>query len=123
MESFWTDTPFGITILASLTLTMIASLCIATRNIVRVRAGGEAINDDAWIRLAAYLLGYAVIMLFVTYAAILVYYISGGVLDLIENRYSLSFNHLVWMAVQIWSVGIWLGTAMLIFRRVFHRWL
>jgi hypothetical protein len=70
-----------------------------------------------------YLPSYGAAMIVVTYGAILVYYIAGGVLDLIEGKYSLSFNYLVWTAVQIWSLGVWLGTAILIFRRMFRRWL
>ncbi len=123
MESFWTDTPFGITLLASLALTLIASLCIAARTIVRARAGH--VVDDHGMKLPAYLVGYALVMVIVTHAAILVYYLSGGVLDLIESWYSLSFSHLGWTVVRIWAVGVWLGTgtAALIFRRMFRRWL
>jgi hypothetical protein len=121
MKSFWTDTPFGITLLASIVLTMITSMCILSRIIVRVRAGNAV--DDNGMKLAAYLVSFAVMMVGVTYAAILVYYLSGGVLDLIEAWYSLSFSHLVWVVVRIWAVGVWLGTAALIFRRMFRRWL
>lgn len=123
MESFWTDTPFGITILASMALTMIASLYIAVRNIVRVRAGDAPTDDNAWLSLAAYLFGYALIMLFITYGAILVYYIAGGMLDLIESRYAVSFQQWIWQIRQVVSICAWLGAATLVFRRVFRRWL
>ncbi len=123
MENFWTDTPFGITLLASLCLTLIASFVLTAAQVIRSRRTRQRIDEDHWHRFAVYLPSYGAAMIVVTYGAILVYYIAGGVLDLIEGKYSLSFNYLVWTAVQIWSLGVWLGTAILIFRRMFRRWL
>ncbi len=121
MESFWTDTPFGITLLASLVLTMIASMSILTRTIVRVRAGH--VVDDHGMKLAAYLVGYALVMIGVTYLAILFYYLVGAVLDLIELRYAINFESVVWRIRLVGSLCVWLGTAAFIFRRMFRRWL
>lgn len=125
MENFWTDTPFGITILASLTLTMIASLCIVARNIVRVRAGDSPVNDDAWLRLAAYLLGYALVMLVVTYGAIIVYYLAGSLMGMFSVYQTLgaALGTQLWLVMQLAVSCLWLGSAALIFRRMFRRWL
>ena len=120
MEDFWTSTPCGITILASLTLTMIASLYIAVRNIVRV----DDAPDDG-ITLAAFLIGYALIMLFVMYGAIVVYYLAGSLISMfsVYQTLGVALGTQLWRVMQLAVSCLWLGNAALIFRRMFRRWL
>jgi len=102
---------------------MMGSIVLVVSHVVRFRTHAHLAGDAAWPKLTVCLFGYALVMVIVTYAAILVYYISGGVLDLMEVRYSLSFIYFVWMMLQLWSLSAWLGTAILIFRRMFRQWL
>jgi hypothetical protein len=84
-------------ILASLALTMIASLCIAASITLRTRA--KDAPDDG-ITLAASLIGYALIMLFVTYGAIVVYYLAGSIMGMFSVYQTLGAT----LGTQLWRV-------------------
>ncbi len=123
MESFWTDTPFGITLLASIVLTMITSMCILSRIIVRVRAGNAV--DDNGMKLAAYLVSFAVMMLGVTYCAIVLYYLAGAFMGVfgVDQILGATLATPLWLVIQLMVGCVWLGAAALLFQRMFRRWL
>ncbi len=123
MKSFWTDTPFGITLLASIVLTMITSMCILARIIVGVRAGNAV--DDNGMKLAAYLVSFAVMMVGVTYCAIVLYYIAGAFMGVfgVDQILGATLATPLWLVIQLMVGCVWLGAAALLFQRMFRRWL
>jgi hypothetical protein len=123
MESFWTDTPFGITLLASIVLTMITSMCILARIIVGVRAGNAV--DDNGMKLAAYLVSFAVMMVGVTYCAIVLYYLAGAFMGVfgVDQILGATLATPLWLVIQLMVGCVWLGAAALLFQRMFRRWL
>ena len=123
MESFWTDTPFGITLLASIVLTMITSMCILARIIVGVRAGNAV--DDNGMKLAAYLVSFAVMMVGVTYCAIVLYYLAGAFMGVfgVYQILGATLATPLWLVIQLMVGCVWLGAAALLFQRMFRRWL
>jgi hypothetical protein len=125
MESFWTDTPFGITLLASLCLSMIAGVVLTVSMIVRARTAPQATTDDTWPLLAVYLVGYIFITIFVTYLAIVVWYVGGLLLSWLGTSgwIGAGIQRAIWPAWQIAALCLWLGTAAWIFRHLFRRWL
>ena len=123
MKSFWTDTPFGITLLASIVLTMITSMCILARIIVGVRAGNAV--DDNGMKLAAYLVSFAVMMVGVTYCAIVLYYLAGAFMGVfgVSQILGATLATPLWLVIQLMVGCVWLGAAALLFQRMFRRWL
>lgn len=123
MDNFWTDTPFGITLLASLTLTMMGSIVLS--NVVRFRTHAQLANAAAWPKLAMCLFGYFVIITIETYLAIVVYYLAGSMMGMLHTflPFIAVFGTPVWLVMQIIVVGAWLSAAFVIFRHMFQPWL
>lgn len=122
MEYFWTDTPFGITLFASVVPTMLASMFVAVRLVARARAGD--VPQDRATTLVGFFLVYAALMVVVTYGALVAYYLSSVLLN-VFGVYQIAgetFGPLLWLVVQSAVGGLWLGTAAWLCRRMFDRW-
>lgn len=125
MENFWTDTPFGIALLASLFLTTIVATILTVTIALRSRVNSHSVGRDSSVSLILYLIGYALLMTIVTYLTILLYWIATGLIRSILPYQSLSIiiQQVVLILVRVVPLGLWLGTAILLFRRMFHQWL
>lgn len=125
MGDFWTSTPFGITLLVSIVFAMGVSVALTATRAARVQAGSQPANGSNWSHLAGYLLMYLVVMIVVTYAAIIVYYLAGSLIGILSVYQMLgaTLGTQLWRVMQLAVMCLWLGSAALIFQRIFRRWL
>jgi len=91
----------------------------------RVQAGSQPSSDGDWSHLVGYLLLYFGVMIVLTYAAIIVYYLAGSFIGILSVYQTLgvTLGTQLWRVMQLAVICLWLGAAALIFRRVFRRWL
>lgn len=109
MESFLTSTPLGLSVLGGIMAALFGALAMLFGGSTKSRDGlrlREPVWD--WGDRALGLLLYAALMVFVTYAAILVYYIAQGP----------RWVHLLGLAGSIGAVVLWIAGAVLLFLRV-----
>jgi hypothetical protein len=107
MESFWLDTPFGITLLGGMIPTVLGLLWLVIAALTDRRAARYRLDAGEWTAALGWLLLYGVMTVIVSYLVILIPSLAAAFLGLPF------FSPL--------EIGLWALCAVLLFRSFFRR--
>jgi hypothetical protein len=121
MDDFWTDTPFGITVLTGLLTTIAAGVIVA----IRLRKNEQLNSNGLWVTFIVRLGVYAFAVMIFSYTCILIYWFLVGTLTQVLNIFSLDavFEQIMRVIMWITPLIIWFFLVLFCFLRMFRQWL